>query len=172
MGSYETRTLHTSFATVFSKLLIFSTSHLPSSKKIMRYLGIDFGIKRVGLAISDPEGRMAFPLTTIIRTTRDEFFARLMQLIREKNIEAIVVGLPIGLDGQETLTTRQVHNFIASLKRRTAIPIHTVNEALTSYEAENRLKRQGIKGKKRKKYLDELSAVLILESFLNRASQG
>ena len=138
----------------------------------MRYLGIDFGIKRVGLAISDPEGRMAFPLTTIVRTTRDDFFARLMQIIQEKNIESIVVGLPIGLNGQETLTTRQVHNFIASLKRRTDLPIHPVNEALTSYEAENYLKRQGIKGKKRKKYLDELSAVLILESFLNKASQG
>ena len=50
----------------------------------MRYLGIDFGIKRVGLAISDPEGRMAFPLTTIVRTTRNEFYARLMQIIQEK----------------------------------------------------------------------------------------
>ncbi len=114
---------------------------------------------------------MAFPLTTIVRTTRDEFFAQLMQIIREKNIEAIVVGLPIGLNGQETLTTRQVHNFIASLKRRTSIPIHTVNEALTSYEAENYLKRHGIKGKKRKKYLDELSAVLILETFLSSVSE-
>ena len=133
----------------------------------MRYLGIDFGIKRVGLAITDPEGRMAFPLMTIERTTRKCFFDQLMQIIQEQNIEAIVVGLPIGLNGQETLTTRQVNNFIASLKRRTSLPIHTVNEALTSYESENLLKKQGVKGKKRKKHLDKLAAVLILETFLN-----
>ena len=73
----------------------------------------------------------------------------------------------MGLNDQETLTTRQVNNFIASLKRRTTLPIHTVNEALTSYEAENLLKKQGVKGKKRKKHLDKLAAVLILETFLN-----
>ena len=133
----------------------------------MRYLGIDFGIKRVGLAITDPEARMAFPLMTIEKTARKCFFDQLMQIIHEKNIEAIVVGIPLGLNDQETLTTRQVNNFIASLKRRTTLPIHTVNEALTSYEAENLLKKQGVKGKKRKKHLDKLAAVLILETFLN-----
>ena len=132
----------------------------------MRYLGIDFGLKRVGLALTDPAGTMAFPHRTLVRTTRKQFFEDLLGVIETEKVEGVVLGLPLGLDGQETDTTRQVINFKNSLARRTPLPIFMVNEALSSFEAEQALSRVGMKKKKQKPVLDQVAAVIILESFL------
>jgi putative Holliday junction resolvase len=132
----------------------------------MRTLGVDFGIKRVGLAVTDQDGRMAFPLKTVERTTRDATFAQILDVIESENIEAVVVGLPLDLDGSETLTTRQAVNFAKSLARRTDKPVKFADERLSSAEAEERLHEAGVSGKKLKKALDSQAAVLILESFL------
>ncbi len=138
----------------------------------MKYLGIDFGIKRVGLAVSDPEGKMVFPLKTIHRSTRENLFLEILDTIEEMGIEAIVLGLPLGLNGAESLTCRQTGNFMQSLGRRTSLPIYTVNEAFTSLVAEEILKRQGIRGKRQKESLDQAAAMIILESFLAGSSLG
>lgn len=130
----------------------------------MKLLGIDYGQKRVGLAIS--QAGMAFPFKTLIKTSRDTLLAELLDIVRTEQIKAIVLGLPLDLDGQETLTTRQVRNFQASLARRTALPIHTVNEALTSFEAGQRLRQAGISPRKQAAMCDQVAAVCILETFL------
>jgi putative Holliday junction resolvase len=132
----------------------------------MRTLGIDFGLKRVGLAITDPEGMMAFPRPAIIRTTKDKFFEELLTLIQAEAVEQIVVGLPLALDGSDTETTRQARNFAQRLARRTPLPIELMDERLTSAEAEARLKEAGLCGKKRKARLDSQAAVIILETWL------
>jgi len=132
----------------------------------MRVLGVDFGIKRVGLAATDREGRMAFPLKTVTRTTRDATFAEILAVIEAEGIEAVVVGLPLDLDGSETLTTRQAVNFANSLARRVDMPVFFADERLSSVEAEERLHEAGVSGKKLKKVLDSQAAVLILESYL------
>lgn len=132
----------------------------------MRVLGVDFGLKRVGLAVTDPEGRMAFPLKTIERTTRKELFAGMLDLIESENISKVVVGLPLDLEGGETLSTRQAVNFAESLARRAGVPVVFADERLTSVEAEERLREAGVSGKKLKKVLDSQAAVLILESYL------
>lgn len=132
----------------------------------MRYLGIDFGLKRVGLALTDNGGTMAFPFRTLVRTTRKQFFEDLLAVIDEEKVEGVVLGLPLDLDGQETETTRQVINFKNSLARRISLPIFLVNEALSSFEAEQALSRAGMKKKKQKPVLDQMAAVIILESFL------
>jgi putative Holliday junction resolvase len=132
----------------------------------MRYLGIDFGLKRVGLALTDPAGTMAFPYRTLVRTTRKQFFEDLLQVIEDEKVQGVVLGLPLDLEGRETETTRQVLNFKNSLARRITLPVFLVNEALSSFEAEQALSRSGMKKKKQKPVLDQVAAVIILESFL------
>jgi len=138
----------------------------------MRYLGIDFGIKRMGLAVSSPSGNIAFPLKTIYRTTRQEMFDKLADVILEQNIEAIVLGIPLGSEGEETLTCRQVLNFKESLERRVDLPVYTVNEAFTSSEARAIMKERDVKPDREKQSLDQVAAVLILENFLNHDESG
>ncbi len=132
----------------------------------MRYLGIDFGLKRVGLAVTDPSGKLAFPLKTIYRTTRERFFEELLRIIETEGIQAIVLGMPLGLEGGATLTARQVENFRQSLLRSTGLPVHLVNEALTSFEGKKILRQHKVLVQKQRQALDQLAAVLILETFL------
>lgn len=135
----------------------------------MRTLGIDFGTKRVGLAISDPEGRMAFPRPAIARAegaTRDSLFEALLALIEAEGVGEVVVGLPLTMEGGESLTTRQARNFAESLARRVSVPVRLVDERLSSAAAEEQLKEAGLCSRKSRKHLDSQAAVQILETWL------
>ena len=132
----------------------------------MKYLALDYGLKRVGVAVSDPEGRMAFPRCTLARDTRDGFFSELLALLERERPDAVVLGLPLHVDGTECLTTRQVRNFAASLKRRMALPLYWIDEALTSRQAEIDLREAGLSARAIKQVVDQQAAVRILETFL------
>ncbi|HJA07734.1 MAG TPA: Holliday junction resolvase RuvX [Candidatus Mailhella merdigallinarum] len=132
----------------------------------MKYLALDYGLKRVGVAVSDPEGRMAFPRCTLARDTRDGFFSELLALLERERPDAVVLGLPLHVDGTECLTTRQVRNFAASLKRRMALPLYWIDEALTSRQAESDLREAGLSARAIKQVVDQQAAVRILETFL------
>jgi putative Holliday junction resolvase len=132
----------------------------------MRTLGIDFGTKRVGLAITDPDGRMAFARKSIERTTREDLFGAIVGLVEAEGVQAVVVGLPLTLEGEDSLTTRQARNFAESLGRRLACPIHLVDERLSSVAAEEQLKEAGLCSRKRKERLDSQAAVQILETWI------
>ncbi|WP_027721504.1 Holliday junction resolvase RuvX [Maridesulfovibrio zosterae] len=134
----------------------------------MKALGIDFGTKRIGLAITDPEKMFSFPLKVMQKTTRDAMFSELIEIIENEKVGEIIIGLPLSLDGEDTLTTRQVRNFAASLERRVDLPIHLVDERLSSIAAEEELKESGLWDKKRKKNLDSQAAKIILETWLAR----
>jgi len=134
----------------------------------MRILGIDFGTKRVGLAITDPEGRMAFARPSLARTTRDSLFAALVGLVEAEGVGAVVVGLPLTLEGGDSLTTRQARNFAESLGRRIPCPVHLMDERLSSAAAEEQLKEAGLCSRKRKERLDSQAAVQILETWIAR----
>jgi len=134
----------------------------------MRVLGIDYGQVRVGIAITDPEGRMAFARPAIVRTTRDALFASLAALIAAEAVEAVVVGLPLTLDGEDSLTTRQVRNFAESLARRTTAPVHLMDERLSSAAAQAQLKEAGLCSRKMKSRLDSQAAVQILETWISQ----
>lgn len=136
----------------------------------MRVLGIDFGTQRVGLAVSDRTGMLASPLTTIKRTTRQALFEELLRIIEAEEVEAVVVGLPLAMDGSDTLTTRQARNFAESLGRRIDLPIHLHDERLTSAEAEEELRAAGVRRGKMKQALDSQAATIILRSWLQSAS--
>ncbi|NLY40855.1 MAG: Holliday junction resolvase RuvX [Desulfovibrionales bacterium] len=134
----------------------------------MTWLGIDYGQKRIGLALA--HSTVAMPLRTLIKSTRERLFADFLAILDEYAISGIVLGLPVDMHGQETLTTRQVRNFHDSLARRTAVPLYLVNEALTSFEAQERLHAAGVPAHKHEAMLDQMAAVIILETFLeNRA---
>ena len=132
----------------------------------MKYLALDYGLKRVGVAVSDPEGRMAFPRCTLARDPRDGFFSELLALLERERPDAVVLGLPLHVDGTECLTTRQVRNFAASLKRRMALPLYWIDEALTSRQAESDLREAGLSARAIKQVVDQQAAVRILETFL------
>lgn len=132
----------------------------------MKYMCIDYGLKRAGIAVSDPDGGMAFPRPALRVRGKDIFFAELLALAEQEGVRAFVVGLPLRQSGEDSETTRQARNMAARLKRRTPLPVYLMNEYLSSHEAESRLREAGSGGKKLKEKLDSAAAVGILESFL------
>ncbi|MBO4318561.1 MAG: Holliday junction resolvase RuvX [Mailhella sp.] len=132
----------------------------------MRFVAFDYGVKRVGIAASDGDGKWAFPVRTLDRTLKSAFYAELADLLGEIAPGAAVVGLPLHADGAECVTTRQARNFADSLARRYPFPIYMVNEYLTSVQAEEELRSAGVRGRRIKTFLDSQAAVLILETFL------
>ncbi len=137
----------------------------------MRVLGIDYGMKRVGLALSDGLGLLAHPYATLERTTREQLFADLLAIVAKEGVQTIVLGLPQALNGQDTETTRQVRNFSESLRRRTGVPVVFQNEAFSSLEAERNLRDGGHRGRKIKAVLDQQAAVVILNDYLECSRQ-
>jgi putative holliday junction resolvase len=140
----------------------------------MRVLGVDFGSRRVGLAISDPSRTLARPLTTLsVRSEGDavtQIATMIAQLAGEPDgLSAIVVGLPARLDGSPNDATRRVGRFVEQLKARSAIPIYTEDERLSSREAESRLALRERDWRTRKALLDAAAAAVVLQDYLDRA---
>lgn len=138
----------------------------------MKALGIDFGLKRVGLALMDEVALLAYPVDAIKRSSRQQLFDDLLEIMDKESVTKVAVGLPLGMNGQDTETTRQVRNFAEGLMRRVgeSITVELVDERLTSMEAEERLRETGVKSKKMKGKLDSQAAVIILETWLNNRS--
>ncbi|MEE2876405.1 MAG: Holliday junction resolvase RuvX [Candidatus Neomarinimicrobiota bacterium] len=136
-----------------------------------RLLGIDYGEKRVGISISDPTGSIASPFYTLLYTSVVDLLEQLQNLIVSENIEGIVIGLPIGMKGQETRQTKLVQQFVELLQAQLDIPIDTADERLTSVVAENLLKEQGIRPSRNKAMVDSTAAAVILQGYLDRAKQ-
>lgn len=133
----------------------------------MKYLALDYGTKKIGLAVGGPGG-LAFPREVVAVTTREKTLARLAGMAEAEGVGALVVGLPLALDGSETLTTRQAKNFGNKLAARTGLAVFFVDERLSTAEADERLKQAGLGGHARKKARDAQAAAVILETFLSR----
>jgi putative Holliday junction resolvase len=133
----------------------------------MKYLAVDYGQKRTGLAVSDAGGSMAFPLRVVPMHGRERFVSELPEIARAEKAEALVVGLPRHGDGEHSETTRQVLNMVRTLQAQTDLPIYLVEEYLSSWDAEARLREAGRSGKKALARLDAAAAAAILESFLS-----
>ena len=137
-------------------------------------LAIDVGGRRIGLAVSDPSGTLARPLTTIAVKSAAEGVERVAdeigRLARDDDgLSSIVVGLPVRLDGSPSEQTTRVAAFIDALKARTSVPIVTADERLTSREAESRLSVHERDWRVRKAKLDAEAAAIILQEYLDRA---
>lgn len=132
----------------------------------MRYMGIDYGDARVGIAFSDPLGMLAQGYTTLENTGGKKLFAQLAELVKEKQVGHIVIGMPKNMDGSEGFRAEATYAFAERLKTVTDAEISFWDERLTTVAAHGYLNETNVRGKKRKAVVDTVSAELILEGFL------
>jgi putative Holliday junction resolvase len=132
-----------------------------------KILGIDFGERRIGLAVSDDLGSMARSLLTIDTKETKNVWGELRQIIEKEKIEMIVVGLPQNMNGTLGEKGEKVLAFVEELKKKTNLSVVTEDETLSTVEAQRILRETGRKMKKHKKSLDKISAALILQSYLD-----
>jgi len=133
----------------------------------MRILGVDFGHKRIGLALSDESGTIAQPLDYIDGGGVARVSLELVRLCAERKIGKIVVGIPLRLDGTPSEQTERTLVFIAELQRATTIPVAQWDERLTSVQAERALLEGNVRRRERKQKIDKLAAQIMLQSYLD-----
>ena len=131
-----------------------------------RILGIDYGDVRIGLALSDPLKIIASPFRTIQNRNNDFILKELGSIINEKKIESLVIGLPIGLNNQETIQTKKVRLF-ADLIKILGAPIYFQDERLSSISAKKSLIMQNIKTGTNKSMIDKAAAAIFLQQFID-----
>ncbi|MFH1108246.1 MAG: Holliday junction resolvase RuvX [Planctomycetota bacterium] len=133
-----------------------------------RFLGIDHGTRRIGLAVSDPDATLASPLATIAASGRlSDQVAAVLSCAKEYDIGAFVVGLPLNMDDTEGDQAKTVRRFGAELGRASGKPVHYWDERLSSHAAEELLRPAELTRKKRKARLDRVAAQVILQGFLD-----
>lgn len=137
-------------------------------------LGLDVGDVRIGVAISDELGFAAHPLCTITRKNRKTDLTAICDLINTHQVEAVVIGFPLMLNGEIGIQAEKVQKFANRLERETRIPIYLRDERLTTVEAADILREVGKPRKKRRNVIDQVAAVVILDGYLNdvRESKG
>ncbi|MBR6093621.1 MAG: Holliday junction resolvase RuvX [Lachnospiraceae bacterium] len=136
----------------------------------MRILGLDFGSKTVGVAVSDPTGLIASGVEIIRRDREDKLrktYARIEELILEYKVDFIVLGCPLNMDDSEGDRVRKTYAFKEALERRTGLKVELMDERLSTVEADELMNEAGIAGKDRKKYVDKIAATFILQWYLD-----
>ncbi|HKE05511.1 MAG TPA: Holliday junction resolvase RuvX [Blastocatellia bacterium] len=135
----------------------------------MRLMAIDYGERSVGVAISDELQLTVRPLTTIRREKQKfaQLIHRISELVAENGIATLVVGLPLNMDGTRGAAVERVESFISELRRSVLIPIVTVDERLTSHEADRMLRDMGVGPRERRARSDEYAAMIILQDYID-----
>jgi putative Holliday junction resolvase len=136
----------------------------------MRILALDHGTRRVGVAVSDEMHLIAQPLEYIAPEPFADFLARLKEILREKEIELIVIGLPRNMDGSYGPAALKVQEFAAALKDAVAIPLQLWDERLTTSQAQKYLIQGGVRRDQRKEKVDKTAAAILLQSYLDSRS--
>jgi putative Holliday junction resolvase len=136
-----------------------------------RVLALDLGKKRIGLALSDPLGITAQGLPTLERTNIREDMAALANLVAEREVTLLLMGNPLHMSGDEGRQTAYVHEFAERLAGHTGVPLKYWDERLTTVEAHRVLRSSGIGIEKRARAIDKLSAVILLESYLDSGAE-
>lgn len=138
----------------------------------MRILGLDYGEKRIGVAVCDELGITAQGLPTLIRQTQKHDLEVLNRWIQQYSIEKIVIGYPLRLDGSEGIQCEKVKRFALLLEKKFMLPLIKWPETLSTKEAEEILISSGVRWRKRKEKVDRLAACLILQSYLDQISKS
>jgi len=133
----------------------------------MRILALDHGTKRIGLAISDELGMIAQPLTFLPAEPFADFLKQLKEILRDKQVEQILVGMPRNMDGSYGPAAQSAQEFVLVLKEALTIPIKTWDERLTSAQANRFLIEAGMRRDKRKTKVDQTAAAILLQSYLD-----
>jgi len=133
----------------------------------LRILGLDYGEKRIGVAVCDELGMTAQGLPTLIRKTKKHDLEILSNLIRDYCVESIVIGYPVRMDGSEGIQCEKVDRFARLLDKTFLLPVMKWPETLSTKEAEEILIQSGVRWQKRKEKVDQLAACLILQNYLD-----
>jgi len=135
-----------------------------------KILGLDWGHKRIGVAISDSEGLMAFPRTSI--ENNKDAISKIGEICSEENVNLIVLGYPYNLEGEKNDSTKAVEAFAEAINQELNIDVDFHDERLTSVESDSIIRSINIKREDRKKETDIIAASLILKNYLDLKSQG
>jgi putative Holliday junction resolvase len=139
----------------------------------VRYLALDVGEKRIGVAVSDPLGIAARGLAVVKRTDLPADLTEIARHAREAGAESIVVGLPVEMDGKERDPARRVRDFARRVEEATGLPVVLWDETLTTVAAEEELSRRRVPVRERRGVVDQVAAAAILQEFLDeRAREG
>ena len=131
-----------------------------------RIMAIDFGSRRIGLAVSDELGLTAQGLPTLHRTNKRNDLDHLRRAIKRYGVGEIVMGLPLRMSGSTGIQSEKVETFATELRARFKLPVHLFDERLTSVEANRVLRETDMSGRRRTEVVDQLAAVLILQAFM------
>jgi len=137
----------------------------------LRILGLDYGEKRIGVAVCDELGLTAQGLPTLIRKTKKHDLEILSQWIRNYSVESIIIGYPVRLDGSEGIQCEKVNRYARMLNKTFLLPVMKWPETLSTKEAEEILIQSGVRWQKRKEKVDRLAACLILQNYLDCADK-
>lgn len=140
----------------------------------MRVMGLDYGSKTVGVAISDALLLTAQPVETIERTTEDKLrrtLARIEVLIKEYEVEKIVLGYPLNMDDSVGPRAQKALEFKEKLEKRTQLPVILQDERLSTFVAKETLSEMGVKPQEQKQYVDKIAASFILQDYLNETEK-
>jgi putative Holliday junction resolvase len=143
----------------------------PRMETSLRALGIDFGERRIGLAISDPAGRLAVPLAPRERRSDRVAIAQIAEIAAREGVLRLVVGEPVSVDGSRGEAVERVRRFGDKLALRTGLPLTFIGEALTTVEAHARLREAGVDPRREPGRLDALAAQILLQEALDQAAR-
>lgn len=132
-----------------------------------RLLGVDYGLVRVGIALSDPLGITAQPLTTLHRRGDKHICREIAQLVEQREVVEVIVGMPLELSGAAGQAAEQVERFVSRLRNYLTVPVTFWDERLTSVTAERELSQAGVNWRRRKKILDQVAAAIMLQVVLD-----
>ena len=135
-----------------------------------RWLGLDLGKVRIGVALSDPLGITAQPLTVLKSAGTQKDIIAIGELINQHEVTQVVVGLPLNMDGTESTTTQKVRDFTQKLAGRLCVPVVYVDERLTSKQAERIMIEGDTRREERREKIDKVAAALLLQSALQGAA--
>jgi putative Holliday junction resolvase len=138
----------------------------------LRVLGLDFGEKRIGVSVSDELGLTAQGITTIIRKNNKQVMDELKQVIHRYQVEQVVIGYPLRLDGSEGIQCEKVNHFGRYIETAFGLPVVKWDETLSSQAAEDVLREADVHWKKRRLVVDKVAATLILQSYLDHLSRA
>ncbi|MDA8124452.1 MAG: Holliday junction resolvase RuvX [Deltaproteobacteria bacterium] len=135
-------------------------------------MGIDYGERRIGVALCDELGMTAQGVATLYRKNREADLAAIAALVERFAVERIVIGYPLRLDGSEGIQCEKINRFSRRLGARTQVPVLRWDETLSTKEAEEVLRRQGVRPEKQREVVDRVAAAIILQGYLDALARG
>lgn len=132
---------------------------------------MDLGERRIGLAVSNHEGTLVLPAGHLLRDRLQTDIQRVLEAAAERDVQGIVVGIPYSLDGSEGTQAKRARRFINSLRTQTMLPVYTVDERFSSFEAEGMMREAGRQSSHERGAIDAAAAALILQRYLDQTPE-